>query len=105
MCLAGYQPDLGARGGEGQGTGDIFFLDCANGTLARRPGRNCAPLSPAVLAALRFLCEAPPERAFSFALPTEGLQALSFVTQNYIQAQLGKRLPTLDYYEGMLKRP
>jgi len=92
LCLAGYMPDL-AGGGP--------YLDCARGVLVPEAGQGRALLTPSVLEAMRFVCAAPLERAFRFALPEKELQTLSFVTQTYLYHQTGRRFEELAYWEGL----
>ena len=90
--LAGYMPDL---------TGDAPYLDCARGVLAPDAGPGRVLLTPPVREAMRFICGAPLERAFRFTLPEEGLRALSFASQVYLQHQMGRRFEELGYWEGL----
>ena len=55
-------------------------------------------LSAGVLAAMRHILYAPFERLFAFTLPQQQLVYLGEVTQSYVQVQLDKRFPTLDFY-------
>ena len=93
LCLAGYMPDL---------DGDGDYLDCARGVLAPEAGAGRVLLQPPVREAMRFVCAAPLERAFRFSLPEEGLRALSFASQTYLQHQTGRRFEELGYWEGLI---
>ena len=92
LSLAGYMPDL---------TGDAPYLDCARGVLAPEAGQGRVLLEPSVREAMRFICDAPLERAFRFTLPEKELQSLSFVTQTYLYHQTGRRFEELAYWEGI----
>jgi len=92
LCLAGYQPDLDGGGA---------YLDCARGVLMPDAGQGRVLLLPPVREAMGFICEAPLERAFRFSLPEEGLRALSFASQVYLQHQTGRRFEELGYWEGL----
>jgi len=81
VCMAGYMPDL-----------EQPWLDC---------GANRIQLSPAVAGAMRFICNAPLERAFRFVLPETEMKALSAASQEYLQWQAGKRFEELGYWEGL----
>jgi len=94
LCLAGYMPDL---------SGDGAYLDCARGVLVPDAGQGKALLTPPVREAMRFICEAPLERAFRFTLPEKEMQALSFVTQTYLYHQTGRRFEELGYWEGVMR--
>jgi len=99
LCLAGYMPDL-ESGIRGQGSGPVY-LDCQKGILTQYASPASCLLSPASLEAMRFICEAPLERAFRFTLPEEGLRALSFAAQMYLQHQTGRKFDELGYWEGL----
>ncbi|MCL2495240.1 MAG: DNA repair protein RecO [Oscillospiraceae bacterium] len=92
ICLAGYKPDL---------TGDGPYLDCVHGVIVPDAGARRVLLEPPVREAMRFICEAPLERAFRFTLPEEGLRALSFASQTYLQHQVGRIFDELAYWEGL----
>ena len=92
VCLAGYMPDLDGAGP---------YLDCARGVLVPEAGPGRVLVEPSVLEAMRFICTAPLERAFRFTLPEEGLRALSFASQTYLQYQTGRKFEELGYWEGL----
>ena len=92
ICLAGYQPDL---------TGDGPYLDCVHGTLVPDAGPRRVRLARPAREAMRFICQAPLERAFRFNLSENELRTLSFVTQTYLYHQTGRRFEELAYWEGI----
>jgi len=92
ICMAGYKPDLDTAG---------RYLDLQRGFMRPEAGPGKVLLPPPVLEAMRFICTAPLERAFRFALPEDSLRALSFASQAYLQHQTGRRFEELGYYEGI----
>lgn len=77
LCLAGYMPDVD------------------------NPGEYFAETPLPVQQAVRFICDAPPQRVFRFALPQEGLQALAWHTGHYLSQQTNKVFEELAYYQKM----
>ena len=82
------EPVLDLRGGS------LFCRACAQGN-AMLP----VALPPASLEALRFILEAPANKAFSFSLGEEAERRLSGAAERYVQEQLERRFSTLDYYK------
>ncbi len=101
MCLSGLAP-LVQESDSRQQTSDAVYLDCVNGTLAAGAGFGRVLLSESVLEAVRFICNAPLERAFRFSLPEESLRALSYVAQTYVYHQTGRRFDELGYWEKLV---
>jgi len=94
VCLAGYKPDLDTAG---------HYLDLERGFMRPEAGPGKVLLPPAVHEAMRFICGGALERAFRFALPEEGLRALSFASQTYLQYQTGRRFEELDTYDKYIR--
>ena len=101
LCLAGYAPDLDAPESNAAPENGTLWFDCANGVVVTRAANHCAPVSPAILAAMQYICAAPLERAFRFHLPEESLLALSRLSQAYVRQQAGRRFAELDYWEKL----
>ena len=95
LCLAGYAPDLDTP------ESSTLWFDCANGVVVTQAANHCAPVSPAIIAAMQYICTAPLERAFRFHLPEESLLALSRLSQAYVRQQTGRRFAELDYWEKL----
>jgi len=95
LCLAGYAPDLDVP------QGDALWFDCANGVVVSQAVPRGISISPAILAAMNYICTAPLERAFRFHLPEEQLLTLSRLTQAYVRQQTGRRFAELDYWEKL----
>lgn len=110
MVMAGYMPDLLGCAVCGESEGKALFFRLDSGTLVcgdclQKSGQSAVdllPLSGGQLAALRHILYAPMERLFSFALPEEALERLSFLTERYITVQLDKHFSTLDFYHSIV---
>lgn len=109
VALCGYQPDLVACRECGRYEGGDFFLLPGGGELiceacalqaggAVRAGER---LSPAVLAAMRHILYADAGKLFSFSVSGPSQQALIRACERYIQAQLARSYPTLDFYHSL----
>ena len=105
LTMAGYMPNLVACRGCGCFASELLYFLPLTGELAcgeciadAPPDQPQMRLSAGVLAAMRHILYAPFERLFAFTLPQEQLVYLGEVTQYYVQVQLDKRFPTLDFY-------
>lgn len=104
-CLAGFTPDLTACRVCGSETPDRFDLsrgtagcaDCREGESGIR-----LPLTPAMLAGMRYIVWCDPKRLFSFRLDEESLAALSALTEAYLMTQLEHSFYTLEFYKSLL---
>ena len=108
MTMAGYMPDLVAcsRCGAYEAPA-MYFLpqsscllcgDCLAHEELREPREQ---LTPGLLAAMRHILYATPEKLFQFTLPAPSLGALGEITQRYLLLQLDRRFDTLDFYLTM----
>ena len=93
-------------------SGAILCADCLRGQAPKKISPNSydeireaellCPLSPAVLAALRYASYAPIERIFSFDLKdAEDLHAFSKTAQSYLVSHLGRGFDSLNFYYSM----
>ncbi len=104
-CIMGYTPDLTVCASCGSETPTRFALRegvllcdaCAHGGS---DGIRM-PVSPSVLAALRYLTGCPSRRLFSFTLPDEALTQLAAITEAYLLTQLERGFSTLDFYKSL----
>jgi DNA repair protein RecO (recombination protein O) len=104
-CIMGYTPDLSFCAGCGSETPSRFLLregvllcdTCAKG---ESEGIRM-PVSPAALAAMRYLTECPANRLFSFSLSETAQDELSAVTEAYLLSQLERGFSTLDFYKSL----
>ncbi len=102
LCTAGYAPDLTACAacGEQQARwfspvrGTLLCDKCKDGTAL--------PLSAGVLAAMRHMVYAPPQKWFAFSLSDEGLNALSHVCERFLLAQVDRGFRTLEFYRTLV---
>lgn len=102
---AGYSPDLAACRRCGGPAVEGAFLLPVRGTLrcarcGAEPG--AVPVSPAVLAALRYVLRAPFEKCFQFALPETELRALAHTAETFLLAQLNRGFRTLEFYHTLV---
>ena len=115
--LSGYEPMLGGCAKCGADMGEqTFYLDVMNGgivcadcirknanlPIAEDEARNAnllCPLSPAVLAAMRYVASAPLARLFSFELSDgEDLRLFANAAETYLLSHVGHGFRTLDFY-------
>lgn len=104
MCLAGYEPDLGACVVCGETEPEEPVLALENGCICCRRCRNAKVgnteyLDTASLAALRYAVSAPPKQIFSFDLEGEPLKRLSAAAEKYLLAHTDRSFGTLDYWK------
>ena len=112
----GYMPDLGGCGvcGAPLGEGDCF-LDVMNGRLvcprcrtalendpaylADESAKILIRVSPPVLAALRYIEEAPQKKFLSFTIERAELSLFSVVCERYLLNHLEHGFSSLEYYK------
>jgi DNA repair protein RecO (recombination protein O) len=108
LTLAGYMPDLVAcRGCSEYEKEDMLFLPLGGeivcGECATEDEkRSGAAVSPGVLAAMRHIIYAPPEKLFAFTLSPKGTARLAQVSEQYLLATLEKMPPTLEFYKSLI---
>lgn len=104
-CLAGFTPDLSECRECGNPWPDLF--DASEGSLTckkcQQPGSSGIrmPISDGILAAMRYICQCDPKRLFSFSLSSEGLEALSNITELFLTCQLERGFSALDFYKSL----
>lgn len=108
LTLAGYMPQLvGCREcGSFEAEQMLFFplhgeLLCGNCASGEDKHKGIY-ISAGVLAAMRHIIYAPPEKLFSFTLSGQGLDSITSVAEKFLKAQLEKTLPTLEFYKSIL---
>lgn len=104
-CLAGFLPDLSSCTQCGSAEPDRFdvstgHLECA---VCRNPESEGIrmPITPGVLAALRYISSCDAKRLFSFSVGEETLLQLSRVTELYLSTQLERGFSALDFYKTL----
>jgi len=81
------------------GRGDLICGDCMKNASGEQPG---IPVPRGVLAAMRHIIYAPPERLFSFSLSEEGLSVLARAAEQYLTHQVEKTFSSLEFYRGLI---
>ncbi len=120
---AGYMPDLAACEKCGKTKAENFYLDVMNGDIKcsecvfssfsappRDDGTTDAdgartillPLSPAVLAAMRYVEQADAARVFSFELRSAGeMRDFAHICETYLLNHLGRSFSSLTVYKDI----
>lgn len=101
-CLAGFLPDL--RGCLACGREDCDRFNVTQGALqcASCPGDGIRmPVSPAALAAMRYICSCPAKRLFAFQASDEALRQLHDIAEAYLCMRLERGFSTLDFYKSL----
>ena len=103
-AIAGYQPELSGCCVCGNPEPDRFSI--AEGTLecaACRSGDGVRmPLSPASLAAMRYILSCPDKKLFSFSISGAAEKELCDAAESYLLTQLERSFYTLDFYKSLL---
>ena len=103
LTQAGYMPALGGCVRCGKADGGLW-LSPADGTLrcdtcGRAP--DSVAVSDSVLAAMRYIIGAPPEKVFGFSLPDAALDELAAVCEKFLLCQGNRAFKTLDFYHTL----
>lgn len=102
-AIAGYQPELSGCCVCGSPEPDRFCI--AEGTLecaACRSGDSVRmPLSPASLAAMRYILSCPEKKLFSFSISGAAEKELCDAAESYLLTQLERSFYTLDFYKSL----
>ncbi len=113
-ALSGLEPTIGDCPGCGRPLSEAgeryFFLteglilcsDCAAAQPAETPPYR---LSGAVYAAIAYICTAKPKAIFSFRISDDALRDLSVIAEKYLQNQLERTFPTLEFYKTTRQIP
>ncbi len=106
LSMAGYMPNLVAcRGCACYEAEEMYFLPQSGlltcGDCLTSQDTGALPLPRGVLTAMRYIIYSDFERVFSFALPPEGLKALSKISQTYLLAQVDRGFTSLDFLESV----
>lgn len=110
LTMAGYMPDLIACRECAKYEANPMFFYPATGALLCE---NCAgseeyggiSLSPGVLTAMRHIVYSGKEKLFSFSLSDDGLHKLERTSETYLQYQVEKTFPTLEFYRSIRSFP
>ena len=103
-AIAGYMPELSGCCVCGREDPDRFSI--ADGTLecagCRASDGVRMPLSPASLAAMRYIVSCPDKKLFSFTLTGAAEKELCDAAESYLLTQLERSFYTLDFYKSLL---
>ena len=104
LSLSGYMPNLVACDRCGEFETETMFFNFEHGLLFCE---NCIsnevalPLPLSVITAMRHIIFSKLEQLYSFEMPQEKLEELSFVTETYLKSKSDRSFKTLDFYNSM----
>lgn len=75
-------------------TGEIYCDDC-------KTKSSLHELSLSVVSAMRYICFSDAKKLYSFTIPKEDLENLSFITEIYLKNITNRKYKTLDFYKTM----
>ena len=105
MCICGYAPELSGCAGCGCEEPDNPVLSIDSGAIFCRScsygSGDTASLCASSLAALRYICMAPPKQLFSFSLDDAALKRLSSAAERYLLRHAERSFYTLDYWKNI----
>ncbi len=106
LCMEGYAPEVDACGVCGRadvqepmfspGSGLVHCRDCGSVVTG-----GSVALDAEALDAMRYIAEAEPKRAFSFAIPEESETRLGKACESFVRQQLDKSFYSLDYWKSV----
>lgn len=107
LCLAGYEPMVGACIQCGASDPVDPRLDLSHGVIhcaqCRMTDKKSIsmPLTPAALSALRYMIMSSSKQFLSFQLAEDSLTCLNNLTEAYLMTQLERGFRTLDFYKQL----
>lgn len=104
LCLAGYMPNIISCVNCGQYESESMYFDLHTGELFCEECNlksSAEKLSLSVVSAMRFISFSEPGKIFSFNLPKEDMDTLSWVTERYLRNITNRRYKTLEFYKMM----
>jgi len=105
MCICGYTPELSICAGCGCEEPEQPVLSIDSGAVYCRRcsygSGDTAALCDSSLAALRYICSAPPKQLFSFSLSDEALKRISGASERYLLRHAERSFYTLDYWKNI----
>lgn len=104
LSLSGYMPNILACSNCSVYETDVMYFDTLDGCIyCENCGRAGAIVCPKnVITAIRFICLTEPKKIFSFSLSEENIRLLSDICEKYLLTRLQRKLPTLEFYKGIL---
>lgn len=106
MCIAGYMPNLIACERCGEYETDTMYFNVQDGLLYCE---NCISseavfsLDIGLVKALRHIAFSEFDKIYSFKMEDYALADLSYITEQYLLAQIQKTFKTLDFYKDITK--
>lgn len=105
-CIAGYTPDLSGCcicGSTAPDRFDVFTgrLSCGN-CAGSASGGLMLPLTPGMLAAMRYVALCDVRKLYSFEIGAENAARLASLTESFFTAQLEHSFSALDFYKSLL---
>ena len=107
LTMSGYMPDLVGCQNCGQFASEQFYFSPATGTLlcahcaAGQIPQGSIAITHDQLAAMRHIIYSQGNRVFSFKMSPQGLRNLGQITGRYVETQLDKHFPALDFYHSL----
>ena len=104
LAQSGFLPALNGCLDCGEQQAALIFSALQGGLLCERhraAARDAVAVSPAVLAAMRYICSCDAKKLYAFRLPKEPLKELTDLCEIYTTTMLGMELPTLRFYRSM----
>ncbi len=104
LSLSGYMPNVVACKTCGQYESENMYFDLHSGELfceecSLKSSLQKLPIS--VVSAMRFVCFSEPKKIFSFSIPKEDLETLSWVAERYLKNMTNRKFKTLEFYKIM----
>ncbi|MGN0522071.1 MAG: DNA repair protein RecO [Eubacterium sp.] len=104
VSLGGYMPSILACANCATYETDLMFFDTLDGCIycenCQKAGATPCPKN--VITAIRFICLTEPKKIYSFSLNEENLDLLSQISEKYVLSRIQKKLPTLEFYKGII---
>lgn len=104
LCLAGYMPNLVSCQSCGSYESENMYFDLHTGELFCEEcnlRKSLQKLSLSTVSAMRFICFSEANKIFSFTLPEEDMENLSWVIEIYLKNITNRKYKTLDFYKMM----
>lgn len=108
LALAGYEPAAEGCAVCGRLDPEEPRVNLSAGVIHCAACRNGAgdgismPVSPAALAALRYIVRGDPKRLFSFRIDEASLKQLGDASEAYLMTQLERGFRTLDFFKSLI---